>query len=121
VTAAPEQQEAKSVLIVDDEEDIRDALRLMCETHGFHVVGEAQNGVEAVPLALKHQPDFVILDYLLPRLDGEGAAEILRTITPESKIVAFSAILERQPEWADAFLNKDRVGELMPLLKRLIR
>ena len=112
---------SKTVLIIDDEEDIRDALRLMCETNGFHVVGEAENGVEAVPLALRFQPDFVILDYLLPRLDGEGAAEILRAITPESKIVAFSAILERQPPWADAFLNKERVGELMPLLRTLIR
>jgi CheY-like chemotaxis protein len=85
------------------------------------VVGEASNGVEAVPLALKFQPDFVILDYMLPRLDGEGAAEILRAITPDSKIVAFSAILDRQPNWADAYLNKDRVAELMPLLRSFIR
>ena len=109
-----------SVLIVDDEEEIRHVLRLLCETEGFQVVGEASNGVEAVPLALKHQPDFVILDYLLPRLDGSGAAEILRTITPNSKIVAFSAVLNEQPAWADAFLNKDRVGELMPLLRSFI-
>ena len=109
-----------SVLIVDDEEEIRHVLRLLCETEGFNVVGEASNGVEAVPLALKHQPDFVILDYLLPRLDGSGAAEILRTITPNSKIVAFSAVLNEQPSWADAFLNKDRVGELMPLLRSFI-
>ncbi len=111
---------ARTVLIVDDEEEIRHVLRLLCETEGFIVVGEAANGVEAVPLALKHQPDFVILDYLLPRLDGSGAAEILRTITPSSKIVAFSAVLKDQPAWADAFLNKERVGELMPLLRRLI-
>ena len=118
-TAEPLQ--SSRVLIVDDEEDIRDVLRLMCETNGFEVVGEAANGVEAVPLALKHQPDFVILDFMLPRLDGAGAAEILRAIAPESKIVAFSAILDSQPPWADAYLNKDRVGELMPLLRTLIR
>jgi CheY-like chemotaxis protein len=109
-----------TVLIVDDEEEIRHVLRLLCETEGFDVVGEAGNGVEAVPMALKHQPDFVILDYLLPRLDGSGAAEILRTITPDSRIVAFSAILQEQPDWADAFLNKERVAELMPLLKSFI-
>ncbi len=109
-----------TVLIVDDEEEIRHVLRILCETEGFEVVGEAGNGVEAVPLALKHQPDFVILDYLLPRLDGSGAAEILRTIAPESKIVAFSAILTEQPEWADAFLNKEMVGDLMPLLRTFI-
>src|SRR5918992_204542 len=109
-----------TVLIVDDEEEIRHVLRLLCETEGFTVVGEAANGVEAVPMALKHQPDFVILDYLLPRLDGSGAAEILRTIAPESRIVAFSAVLQEQPEWADAYLNKERVAELMPLLKSFI-
>jgi two-component system, chemotaxis family, chemotaxis protein CheY len=109
-----------TVLIVDDEVEIRHVLRLLCETEGFVVVGEASNGVEAVPMALKHQPDFVILDYLLPRLDGSGAAEILRTITPDSRIVAFSAILQEQPDWADAFLNKERVAELMPLLKSFI-
>lgn len=111
----------QTVLIVDDDEEIRHVLRLLCETGELQVVGEAANGIEAVPLALKHQPDFVILDYMLPQLDGEGAAEILRAVTPESKIVAFSAILDRQPPWADAYLNKDRIGELMPLLRTFIR
>ncbi|MGH2788954.1 MAG: response regulator transcription factor [Actinomycetota bacterium] len=112
---------SKTVLIVDDDEEVRHVLRILCETEGLKVIGEASNGVEAVPLALNHQPDFVILDYMLPRLDGEGAAEILRTITPTSKIVAFSAILDRQPPWADAYLNKDRITELMPLLRTFIR
>lgn len=114
-------ESTKTVLIVDDDEEIRHVLRLLCESEGLEVVGEAGNGVEAVPLALKHQPDFVILDYMLPRLDGEGAAEILRTVTPDSRIVAFSAILEQQPPWADAFLNKERITELMPLLRSFIR
>jgi CheY-like chemotaxis protein len=112
---------SNTVLIVDDDVEIRHVLRLLCESESLRVVGEAANGVEAVPLALHHQPDFVILDYRLPRLDGEGAAEILRAITPKSKIVAFSAILDRQPEWADAYLNKERISELMPLLHALIR
>ena len=117
----PVETGARTVLIVDDDEEIRHVLRILCETEGLNVVGEAANGVEAVPLALRHQPDFVILDYMLPRLDGEGAAEILRTITPESRIVAFSAILDQQPAWADAYLNKERISELMPLLKTFIR
>ena len=114
-------QASKTVLIVDDDEEIRHVLRILCETEGLQVIGEAANGVEAVPLALQHQPDIVILDYMLPRLDGEGAAEILRTLTPDSKIVAFSAILDRQPKWADAYLNKERIGDLVPLLGTLIR
>jgi CheY-like chemotaxis protein len=111
---------SQTVLIVDDDEEIRHVLRLLCETEGMEVIGEAATGVEAVPLALKHQPDVVILDYMLPRLDGEGAAEILRAVVPGTKIVAFSAILDSQPSWADAYLNKERISELMPLLHTLI-
>ncbi|MDQ3986692.1 MAG: response regulator [Actinomycetota bacterium] len=111
----------QTVLIVDDDEEIRHVLRLLCERDGLEVVGEAGNGVEAIPMALKHQPHFVILDYMLPRLDGEGAAEILRAVTPESKIVAFSALLESRPDWADAYLNKTHITELMPLLKSFVR
>lgn len=110
-----------SVLIVDDEEEVRHVLRLLCETNDMEVVGEAANGVEAVAIALRQQPRFVILDYMMPRLDGEGTAELLRSVSPDSKIVAFSAMLEEQPEWADAFLNKERITELMPLLQSFIR
>lgn len=117
----PDETGSSTVLIVDDDVEVRHVLRILCETEGLVVVGEAANGVEAVPLALRHQPDFVILDFMLPRLDGEGAAEILRTITPESRIVAFSAILDEQPGWADAYLNKERISELMPLLRTFIR
>lgn len=119
--ASAERKTSTTVMIVDDDEEIRHVLRVLCETEGFEVIGEASNGVEAVPLALRAQPDIVILDYMLPRLDGEGAAEILRTLTPDSKIVAFSAILDRQPAWADAYLNKERIGDLAPLLGTLIR
>ena len=83
----------RTVLIVDDDEEIRHVLRLMCEMEGFEVIGEAANGVEAVSMALHHQPGFVILDYLMPRLNGDEAARMLRAIAPETKIVAFSAIL----------------------------
>lgn len=111
----------RTVLIVDDDEEMRHVLRLLCESEGLEVVGEASNGVEAIPLALNHQPDVVILDYRLPRLDGEGAAEIMRAVIPGTKIVAFSAVLDSNPNWADAYLNKDRVTELMPLLRTFIR
>jgi CheY-like chemotaxis protein len=115
------EQGKPTVLIVDDDIEVRHVLRLLCEAEDFAVVDEASNGVEAVPMALKHQPDFVILDYKLPRLDGEGAAQILRSISPGSKIVAFSAVLEKQPPWADAYLNKERISDLMPLLLTFIR
>jgi CheY-like chemotaxis protein len=110
----------RSVLIVDDNEDIRDVLRMVFEIDGFKVVGEASNGVEAVTVALEHRPDFVILDYLMPLQNGEKTAEILRTLVPETRIVAFSGVISKKPDWADAFLTKDRVSEILPMVRGLL-
>ena len=112
--------ETQRVLIVDDDDDIRHVLRLLFEFEGFDIAGEARNGVEAVTIALRERPDFVILDYLMPRLDGEGTAELLRSVVPEARIVAFSAMLREPPDWADAFLNKERISEIVPILRGLI-
>lgn len=87
---------------------------------GFEVVGEASNGVEAVPMALGSQPAVVILDYLMPGRRGDVTASLLRSIVPDAKIVAFSAVLDSKPEWSDSYLNKERISEIAPLLERLI-
>lgn len=115
-----ERDQARRVLIVDDNDDVRHALRLLFEFEGFVIVGEATNGVEAVALALREQPDFVTLDYLMPRLDGEGTAELVRAVAPQARVIAFSAFLSGKPEWADAFLNKERISEVVPVLRALI-
>jgi CheY-like chemotaxis protein len=109
-----------SVLIVDDESDIRYLLRLLFELGEFRVVGEACNGAEAVALALSGKPDFVVLDYWMPGGTGDGAAATLRGILPEVRIVAFSAVLEEKPDWADAFLNKDKISEIAPFIMSLL-
>lgn len=110
----------KTILIVDDDPEIRHALRLLFEFEDFEVVAEASHGMEAIPMALKLQPDFVILDYLMPKLDGYKTAEILRGVSPGTRIVAFSAILDDKPTWADAYLNKDRIAEIAPLLASIV-
>ena len=110
-----------TVLVVDDDDEVRDALRLLFELDGFAVVGEAANGFDGVALARRHQPDFVVLDSVMPRLGREGTtAEILRAVAPGSRIVAFSAALATLPSWADAFLNEDRVGVVAPLLTGMV-
>lgn len=108
------------VLIVDDDEEVRHVLSIMCEIESYNVVGEAANGLEAIGIAMTEQPDFVILDYLMPHLDGEGTATILRAIAPDARIVAFSAVLEDKPNWCDSYLNKERLSEITPLLDRLL-
>ncbi len=111
---------AAKVVIVDDDEDIRDILRLVFEIEGFTVVGEAENGVVAVALAMEHRPDFMILDYLMPEQDGEKTAEIVRALHPDCRIVAFSGVITQKPPWADAFLTKDRVSDILPLVRGLL-
>lgn len=108
------------VLIVDDEADTRRVLSLTFSIDGFEVVGEAADGVEALHLARREQPDFIILDHLMPRMRGDEAATLLRAIAPGARIVAFSAALDDKPEWADAFLNKTRMAEVLPLIRQMI-
>ena len=114
------QRSPRSVLIVDDEVEIRHALRLLFEIEGFLVVGEASDGDTAIDLAIELEPSFVVLDYSMPRMNGGDAAGRIRDAVPESRIVAFSALLDSKPVWADAYLNKDRISEIAPLVERLL-
>lgn len=109
-----------SVVIVDDDEDVRDVLRLHCEIQGFPVVGEASDGAEAVRVVAEHQPTFVIMDYRMPNMDGDEAATHMRALHPGVKIVAFSGYLHERPSWADDFLTKEQIAHITPLLGRFL-
>lgn len=111
---------APTVLLIDEDEEVRHALSLLFEMDGFSVVGEASNGADGVALARRHQPDFVVVDYVMPRLGGEGTARVVRALAPASKVVAFSAGLDHRPRWADAFLNGDRISAVFPALRAMI-
>lgn len=113
--------EPNTVLLVDDDEEVRHVLRLLFDFEGFVVTGEAGTGAEALPHALRHQPTFIVLDHMLPGLRGDETAEILREVAPDSRIVAFSAMLAGKPDWADAYLNKDRISEIVPELRALLQ
>jgi CheY-like chemotaxis protein len=109
------------ILIVDDDAELRHALGLLFEYEGYDVLPQAANGLEAITLARRYRPGVIVLDYRMPHLNGEEAAKLIRTVAPEARIVAFSAILDHAPDWADAYLNKDRIAEIAPLIDRLIR
>jgi hypothetical protein len=55
----------------------------------------------------------------MPRWDGSKAAQFIRQRCPNSKIIAFSAVLQEPPEWADDFLVKNDVMELIPLAEQM--
>ena len=64
------------LLLVDDHEVVRNGIRSYLETiKDFEVVGEAENGAEAVTLAAETSPDVILMDLRMPVLDGLGAIE----------------------------------------------
>ncbi len=69
------------VLIVDDHPVIRLAVRMLMERHGYDVIGETDNGADALQLARESQPDIVILDIGIPKLDG---LEVIARLTAGS-------------------------------------
>lgn len=74
--------DAYKVLIVDDESDILDLLQYNLEREGYKVV-KASDGEEAVRLAKKHRPDLVVLDIMMPKMDG---IEVCRQIREEAEL-----------------------------------
>lgn len=68
----------KSVLIIDDEADIREILAYNLKKEGFNAL-TAENGPEGIALAKKSQPDIIILDVMMPEMDGIEVCQILRS------------------------------------------
>ena len=110
------------ILLVDDDASMRELLSSIFTTHGgFRIGGLAADGFEGAMLAADLMPDVVILDYFMPRWDGAKAAEFIKAHCPKAKIVAFSAVLDAPPDWADRFLMKTDISRLVPLCEDLAR
>lgn len=84
--------EQKKILIAEDEQDIRGLIVYSLEYAGYEVI-EALNGEEAVRLTEEHQPDLVLLDVRMPRMNGYEACALLRAreATQEIPVVFLSA------------------------------
>jgi DNA-binding NarL/FixJ family response regulator len=79
------------ILVVDDHPLTRDALAMLLEQGGFDVVGQAGDGLEAIDLARRLQPNLVLLDLSMPELDGLAALPRLREAAPECEVVVLTA------------------------------
>ena len=109
------------VLLVDDDPMMRELLSDVFSVHGgFRIGGVAKDGFEGAMLAADIAPDVVVLDYFMPRWDGEKAAGFIRERCPGTKIIAFSAVLTEHPNWADTFLIKNEIGELIPTVEKML-
>ncbi|HEY8425249.1 MAG TPA: response regulator transcription factor [Limnochordales bacterium] len=79
------------VLIVDDHAMVRAGLRRILELEpDLQVVGEASDGVEAVEMSQATQPQVVLMDITMPRLNGVEATRVLRTKVPSARVVALT-------------------------------
>jgi NarL family two-component system response regulator LiaR len=82
------------VLIADDHELVRLGLRAVLEDAGFEVVGEADDGREAVEKAVALQPDVLLLDLRMPEMDGLEACRHVRARAPLVRIVVLTSFAE---------------------------
>lgn len=83
------------IVIADDHSVVRRGLRMFLKQDPeLEVVGEAANGDEAVRLAHQLQPDIVLMDLLMPVMDGIAATALIRRELPDTEVIALTSVLE---------------------------
>ncbi|HEX5760078.1 MAG TPA: response regulator transcription factor [Thermoanaerobaculia bacterium] len=112
------------VLIADDHALFRDSMKSLLAARGHEVVGEARNGREAVELAKRIRPDIVLMDLMMPEVDGLAATRLISAEAPEVKVVMLTAsdddanLFEAIKSGAQGYLLKNlESGEFFSLLE----
>ncbi len=101
------------VLIVDDHSVVREGLRMfLVRDPDLEVVGEAADGAEALEQARQLRPDVVVMDLLMPVLDGIAATRAIRREVPETEVLALTSVLE-----SASVVDAIRAGAIGYLLK----
>jgi CheY-like chemotaxis protein len=108
------------VVVADDTRELQDIVRLWFMSDArLELVGQAWNGQEAVEVVSEKKPDVVVLDLMMPVMDGYTAIPLIKAAAPETKILVYSAIHERQGKprameaGADAYLEKGPIDRLV--------
>jgi len=105
----PANEEAIRVVIADDEVDVRTLLRIQLEAAGFEIACEAADGRAAIECCDATHPDAVVLDLLMPGVNGFEAIPVLRREHPGVAIVAYTAV-------AGEFVRQEMARLRIPLL-----
>ena len=118
---------AATILIVDDNARLRALMQgIAAQEPDFQVVGEAEDGAEAIRLAQALQPDIVLLDLAMPRVNGLEALRRIKAERPATTVIIVTVHAEdayrraAEDGGADAFLlKKTLVAVLLPTIQRL--
>ena len=82
---------AKTVLIVDDNPTIRRSLcELFTQQADFAICGEAENGLQAIEKARQRKPDLIVLDLVMPGMNGLDVARVINAMLPEVPMILFT-------------------------------
>lgn len=102
------------ILLVDDHAVIRQALRMLLEAQlELEVVGDVENGREAVQVSERLRPDVVLMDVVMPGLNGLEATRQIRKVSPSTRVVMLSGFVDE-----DQLLEAIRAGASGYLIKR---
>ncbi len=82
------------VLIVDDDPTVRESLRDLLERRGLSTVGAASDGAEAVSMASSLEPDVIVMDRMMPGMDGVEATRRIKQTQPQTQVILLSAQLD---------------------------
>lgn len=117
----------KTILIVDDEQSIIDILVYNLKKEGYNTI-EANDGMTAVDMALEQKPDLILLDIMLPKMDGLTACKKIKSAIPNVPVLMLSAKDEELDKivglelGADDYITKPfSVRELMARVKANLR
>lgn len=116
-----------TILIVDDDHEFRRLLkRLLEKDQAFNVVGEAVDGAEALEAARRLRPDIVLMDLVMPRVNGLDATRDIKVEHPDIKIIIFTQYQDEAyrraatQSGADAFLPKrTRLADVLTTIRRV--
>lgn len=99
-----------SVLIVDDHTLMRQGLRRILEEAGMQIVGEAENGQEAVAKTLEVSPDVVLMDIQMPVMDGIQATREIKSLAPRTTVVILT--MHEEEEYLFEAIKAGAIGYL---------